>query len=838
LSIGVLGSLEVSVGDRPIQLTANRLRTLLAALAMSAGRTISMDRLAEMVWSDGLPANSRRSLQNYAARLRTALGGRWIETRPGGFLLRVDADNVDALRFGRILDRAARAQDPDLERELLDEALALSRGEPFEDVASPWLQETEAPRLAERYLVALERRVDLDLDAGRGRDFVAELKRWITRYPLRESLWLRLLMLLDLQGRRAEALERYEELRTRLADDLGVNPNTELQRLYADLLVDPPVMPVTATTPPRPRMIPAEAGAVDRHSVELAALNDVARTGSAAVVLVAGPADAGKTALATHWAHTNADQFTGGQLYLDLRGSRGAPIRPAAALRAFLTALGVSPQDLPSDVFTLARMYRTLTADRRMLVLLDDAQDAEQVRLLLPAGRACMSVITSRCEPSGWTAEGVVRTITLKARTAAAGRAPFSHVDPARYPRPGEYARHPSGTDPESRAFDSLLRLLAEALGLAGPEEAAPDPASRSRPVGATRRFPSHWYDVTVPRQLPADVADFVGRTGELALLDGPADTHPEPVSVVEGMAGAGKTALALHAAHRLASRFPDGQLFVDLYGHSADRAPVRPEAALRLMLRALGVPGEHVPHRGDDRAGLFRSLLADRKVLIVLDDAVDDRQVLPLLPGSGDCHVLITSRCRLDGLDGSRTLVLDVLPPTDAITLFTRVAGPHRVAGSPSHLFQTVNRCGLLPLAIRLAATRLRCHPAWDVAHLLSRLTEPYQRLTELAAGNRSVAATLDLSYRRLPEDQRRAYRLLGGWAAGDISASTAAALLSTDVFMAELLLEKLAEAHLLQEPAPGLYRMHVLARDHASQVTAREDGTAGRVIALSPHR
>ncbi|MEV4173098.1 AAA family ATPase [Nonomuraea sp. NPDC049709] len=282
---------------RPIRLTANRLRTLLAALAMSAGKTVSMERLTEMVWSDGCPANSRRSLQNYAARLRSALGGGWVETRPNGFLLRVDADDVDALRFGRILDRAARAQDSDLERGLLDEALALSRGEPFEDVASPWLQEAEAPRLAERYLAALE---------------------------------------------------RYEELRIRLAEDLGVDPNAELQQLYAELLVDPPA---TALLAPRlrviPRTIPAASGEVVGRSAELAALSDLARSGSAAVALVTGPAGTGKTAMAVHWAHSIADRFADGQLYLDLRGSHDAPVEPVTALRTLLRALGVPPKTFP-----------------------------------------------------------------------------------------------------------------------------------------------------------------------------------------------------------------------------------------------------------------------------------------------------------------------------------------------------------------------------------------------------------------------------------------------------------------------------------------------------------
>ncbi|GAA3169972.1 hypothetical protein GCM10020001_115380 [Nonomuraea salmonea] len=251
LTVKVLGPLEVTVGGRPVRLTRSRLRTLLVALALSAGKTVSMDRLAEMVWSDEFPANSRRTLQNYAGGLRGALGGRWIETRPNGLLLRAAADDVDALRFVRLAEQAAHARDTETERGLLDEAMALSRGEPFEDVPSRWLHETEAPHLAERWLAALERRADLDVAGGPAGDVLAELSKWAPRYPLRESLWLRLLKALDRHGRRAEALQRYEELRSRLAHELGIDPGPELRHLHASLLADHPA-------PPPPRRPPAQ----------------------------------------------------------------------------------------------------------------------------------------------------------------------------------------------------------------------------------------------------------------------------------------------------------------------------------------------------------------------------------------------------------------------------------------------------------------------------------------------------------------------------------------------------------------------------------------------------
>ncbi|MFI6631089.1 BTAD domain-containing putative transcriptional regulator [Nonomuraea fuscirosea] len=259
------------------------------------------------------------------------------------------------------------------------------------------------------------------------------------------------------------------------------------------------------------------------------------------------------------------------------------------------------------------------------------------------------------------------------------------------------------------------------------------------------------------PRQLPADVPVFVGRTGELteltvlsgqaheptvpdcggrkpAVSDGGAGAGAVVIATIDGMADVGKTALAVHAAHVLAPRFPDGQVFVDLHGHSQDTAPLDPADALDRLLRAWGLTGERIPAHLDDRAGLYRSLLAGRRVLIVLDDAASEAQIRPLLPGGAGCHVLITSRRRLTGLDTTQTLSLDVLPAPDAITLFIRTAGERRLTGASRRLLATAaEQCGRLPLAVRFAAVRLRSHPTGDLAHLVYRLGEDRQLLEAL---------------------------------------------------------------------------------------------------------
>lgn len=237
LSVGLLGPLDVSVDERPVSLTAGRLRALLAVLALSAGRAVSVDHLATAVWADERPpGNVRRSVQTYLARLRSALGAGSIGSVPAGYVLHADPDDVDALRFVRLLRTASGAPETVRERARLAEALELWRGRPFEGVPCGWLEESQAPWLTERYLTALEWRLDLDLAAGRHAELLVELSELTARHPLRESLWARLLVALARSGRRAEALARYETVRRRVAAELGVDPDPALQRIHADLL--------------------------------------------------------------------------------------------------------------------------------------------------------------------------------------------------------------------------------------------------------------------------------------------------------------------------------------------------------------------------------------------------------------------------------------------------------------------------------------------------------------------------------------------------------------------------------------------------------------------------
>jgi tetratricopeptide (TPR) repeat protein/transcriptional regulator with XRE-family HTH domain len=373
------------------------------------------------------------------------------------------------------------------------------------------------------------------------------------------------------------------------------------------------------------------------------------------------------------------------------------------------------------------------------------------------------------------------------------------------------------------RPQSASIRLLADALGLS-PEERALLVTANREPVADRLR------------QLPAPSPLFTGREPELADLDRISDPTGLVVATIVGMAGIGKTALAVQAAHRVASRYPDEQIYLDLHGYAPGGRPVEPGEALDRVLRSLGVPAEQIPPDPEDRAALYRSRLAGHRAMILLDNAATEEQVAPLLPGTPGCLVLVTSRRLLTGLDHSHTLSLDLLPLPDAVTLFTLGAGEQRVRDEPpERLAELVELCGRLPLAVRVAAARLRSRPAWTVANLIERLQVRRHLLSELEAGERSVTAALDLSYQQLPAEQQRAYRLFGLHPGVDLTVHAAAALLGTTQQTAERLIDHLLDTHLLQEPAPGRHRFHDLVRSHSHATADVDELESGRRAALS---
>lgn len=344
-----------------------------------------------------------------------------------------------------------------------------------------------------------------------------------------------------------------------------------------------------------------------------------------------------------------------------------------------------------------------------------------------------------------------------------------------------------------------------------------------------------------VPHQLPAPVQHFIGRGEQVGLLAGlverdhTGESRTLAIAAVDGMAGVGKTALAVHVAHRLAGRFPDGQLFIDLHGFTEGVAPVDPGVALEAMLRALGVAGEQIPLDVEERAALYRTRLAERRVLVVLDNAATEAQVRSLLPGEPGCLVLVTSRRQLAGLDGVEPLSLDVLSFPEAVALFTRTVGPDRVAAEPAVAGEIVELCGLLPLAIRIAAARLRHRPGWSLTQLAELFRDEAGVLGALRAGGRSVAASVQMSYAGLCDDQRRMFRLLGLHPGADTDLGAAAALADISTRQAGQLLEHLCDANLLDQPVPRRYRQHDLIRAHARDLASTDESEPDRHAALT---
>jgi len=373
---------------------------------------------------------------------------------------------------------------------------------------------------------------------------------------------------------------------------------------------------------------------------------------------------------------------------------------------------------------------------------------------------------------------------------------------------------------------EKLTREAGDAPGSisAGTVTASSQPPQPGDEAGVLRAVP-------VPAQLPADVADFTGREDQVRHLcdvlagDGAeADSGAVRIALVAGSGGLGKTSLAVHAAHRVKGSFPDGQLYVDLLG--AAPQPLPPPDVLARFLRDLGVDGREIPVDDDERAARYRTVLAGRRVLVVLDNARDAAQVRPLLPGTASCAVLVTTRSRMADLASTRLVDLNVLDDDEALALFTKVVGDERAAAEPEATAELLLACAGLPLAIRICAARLNTRSGWTIGAMARRLRDEHRRLDELRAGDMAVRASFEVSFASLPASVQPdgiapadAFRMLGLWYGPSISLPAAAALFGTPEFLAEDALEILVDAHLLESTAPGRYKFHDLLRVYASE-------------------
>jgi DNA-binding SARP family transcriptional activator/tetratricopeptide (TPR) repeat protein len=612
MQFSVLGPLRVVAGDgdEPIVVSGGRLRVLLAVLLWRMNQPVPVDELAEMIWDGAPPAGAAAAARALVMRLRQVLGEQArtrIVTRAPGYMIRLSEDELDASRFEmlvRDIGGAVRAGRWMEAGHTAAVALGLWRGTPLVDVSSQLLRDQWVPHLEQARIQVLEWRIEADLHEGRHEQLIGELRDVIARHPLQEHFHAQLMLALARAGRQAEALAVYQEVRSALVSELGIEPGPELRQMQAGVL-------------------------------------------------------SGDVALVT----------------------------PSSAAE--------EPQSPPSAV--------------------------------------------------------------------------------------------------------------------------------------------------TIPRHLPATVRSFVGRRAELDVLYRLARLGEEVagaggavvISAIDGMAGVGKTALAVHAAHRLAPSFSDGQLFIDMHGYTETSEPRSASEALDAFLRTLGVSPGRIPESAEERAALFRQCLADTRTLILLDNVVSEAQVRLLLPAAAGCLVLITSRRRLKGLDDAHVLALDVLPQADALALMRTVAGPERVAVDDPVLAEIVELCGRLPLALRIAAALLRHRPAWPMEHLARLLRDEWHRISTLSDGERDLGTVLDLSYRSLSGAQQRLFRSLRLVLGPDVDAYAAAALTGTGPADAARLLEELVDHNLLIQHVPGRYQLHDLIRLHA-QTRARQDSARERDAAL----
>lgn len=383
------------------------------------------------------------------------------------------------------------------------------------------------------------------------------------------------------------------------------------------------------------------------------------------------------------------------------------------------------------------------------------------------------------------------------------------------YRRTREQLVRELGADPSQSLRDLHQRILL------GDPELAPRPQASAVP-----RTPA-------ADNLPRDIPNFTGRRAELRWLEDVVAGEPSrtamAVVTIDGMAGSGKSTLALHAAHQFRDAFPGGRLYLHLHAHDASREPLDPASGLDALLRLLGVPADRIPRTLEERATLWRTQLAYRRALVVLDDAASQEQVAPLLPGAASCLVIITSRTRLAGLAGIRELPLGVLSSADATALFTSIADTVTTSDQ-DHVAEITRLCGHLPLAIQLVASRLARRSAWSVADLAERLSAAGDRTGEIYTGNPEIAASFALSYQELSGEQRQLFRQLSLHPGPEFGMPAAAAGAGASAVDCERSLAALLDSRLLEEPVRGRFRFHDLIGAFARDLALRHDPESSR--------
>ncbi|WP_083914279.1 AfsR/SARP family transcriptional regulator [Nocardia concava] len=605
----ILGPLTIADEGVEIDIPSARQRTLLVALLINANRPASTDQLIEVLWGCRPPQNSLAALRTYIMRLRRHLGnalGVRIVTRPDGYLIEARENEVDLTRFQSLYTAGRTAVgegDWESAAKVLKAALSLWRGEPFTEIPSEILRERELPRLEQLHLRTQELYFEAQLARGEHKDIVLELQRAVEACPLREQFWAQLMTALYRSRRKAEALDAFQAARTRLIDELGVDPGPDLQALHQAMLTDEKSL----------------------------------------------------------WA------------WSALIGSEGS-----------------------------------------------------NVRLVEPTA--------------------------------------------------------------------------------------------------------------VVPRQLPAAPRHFTGRTAERSILQSalnhahnPAIITTTPILVISGIGGIGKTALALHWAHRAAELFPDGQIFINLRGFDIADNPMRPETAVRLILDAFSVPEQLVPTGLDAQVALLRSTLADKRVLLVLDNARNEEQLIPLLPGNSGSLIIVTSRNKLPGLlvsTGAKAVPLGPLEKAETVELLEKLIGKERLTAEPGTVDRLVSMCDRIPLAASILACRVSTEPQLPMAALIELFEDTAGLMDRFDTGDAatSIRTLLASSFRNLTVEGQHLLRFLGLHRCSRITPDTAASLADMSQSATRRAFADLSRNHLVEHAGVGHYSLHDIIRAFAAEVVYQD--------------
>jgi DNA-binding SARP family transcriptional activator len=778
-----------------------QLRLLLAAHALSAGEVILAGDLIDLIWDDRPPTSARASLQTLVARLRQVLKGVPecdLERRGDGYRLRIDRGLVDVHQFRSLARSARQAFESTDAIGLFDRALALWHGPALADV--PATARTEAIRagLEEEHLAAVQDRFSCLLAAGRDAEAAAEIPIMLALHPLSERLASLLMLAWYRRGRQADALQVFRDLRSRLSSELGIEPGPDLQRLHRQILsadstlAGPGVAGLTATA--RSRVADSEATQAPADAVagiEFGLLGPLlARRGDQEIALQAGQR-ALLAALLLRANHVVPASEIADALWDGAKPS-GADVVVSNLVAQLREVLGDTDDSL---IRTRPDGYVIRVGAHR----LDVTRFEEMHRTALDAARR------------GDWAKASAR---LEAALALWRGRPLEDVPGDRLALRAAQRLH------EMRL--GAAEDLAAALHQLSPDGAGP-------PNGAGL--------AVVPHQLPPAPTSFTGRQRELRLLtgwlDGGSSAGVPVILVVTGTAGVGKTALALQWAHQRRDRFPDGELYLNLRGFGPSPAPAAQAEAIVTMLESLGVPPGRIPRQLDAQVGLYRSLLAGRRMLVVLDNARDEAQVRPLLPASARCAVLVTSRSQCVGLaaaEGARLVVLGMLTEHEAGQLLAARLGADRAAAEPESVAELAKLCGRLPLALAITAAQAATRPAVPLGSLATGLRDARARFDALDAGDEAadIRSAFSWSYRLLAEPAASMFRRLAAHPGPDISEAAAASLTGGQVAAARAALSELARASLVLEHDAGRFAVHDLLRAYAAHLCDEDEQRA----------